>query len=65
MPTLNFSKDGNQSVDGNFAKQSLSNSFLPKVNQSLADIAEHICQIKRRSDGNLFLKRAKEHFFII
>ena len=32
--------------------------------RSLADIAEHICQIKRRSDGNCFLKRANEHFFV-
>ena len=24
----------------------------------------NICQIKRRSDGNFFLKRANEHFFI-
>ena len=26
----------------------------------MADIAEHICQIKRRSDGNFSLKRANE-----
>ena len=32
--------------------------------RSLADIAEHICQIKRRSDGNCFLKRANKHFFV-
>ena len=30
--------------------------------RSLADLAEHICQIKR-SDGNFFLKRVNEHFF--
>ena len=27
-------------------------------------LAEHICQIKKRSDGNFFLKRANEHFFV-
>ena len=32
--------------------------------RSLADIAEHICQIKRRSDGNCFLKGASEHLFV-
>ena len=35
-----------------------------KLIRSLADIAEHICQIKRRSDVNFILKRAKEYFFI-
>ena len=35
-----------------------------KLIGSLADLAEHICQIKRRSGGNFFLKRANEHFFI-
>ena len=30
--------------------------------RSVADIAEHICQIKWRFDGNFFLKRADEHF---
>ena len=30
----------------------------------LADIAKHICQIKRRSDGNFCLKRANELFFV-
>ena len=35
-----------------------------KIIRSLADIAEHICQIKRRSEGNFFLKRANEFFFI-
>ena len=34
-----------------------------KLIRSLADIAEHICQIKR-SDGNFFLKCANEHFFV-
>ena len=29
-----------------------------------ADIAQHICQIKRRSAGNVFLKRAKVYFFV-
>ena len=32
--------------------------------RSLADIAEHIGQIKRGSDVNCFLKRANEHFFV-
>ena len=32
--------------------------------RSLADIAENICQIKRISDVNCFLKRANEHFFV-
>ena len=32
--------------------------------RTLADIAEHFSQIKRRSDGNCFLKRANEHFFV-
>ena len=36
------------------------NCFLPKVNQV---IAEHICQIKKGSDGNFFLKSANELFF--
>ena len=31
--------------------------------RSLADIAVHICQI-RRSDGNFFLKRANKYFFV-
>ena len=35
-----------------------------KLIRSLADIAEHICQMKRKSDGNVFLKRANEHFFV-
>ena len=35
-----------------------------KFLRSLADIAEHICQIKRRSDGNFFPKRANELFFV-
>ena len=30
----------------------------------MADIAEHICQIKRKSDGKFFLKRANELFFV-
>ena len=32
--------------------------------RSLADIAVHISQIKRRSAGNFFLKCAKEYFFV-
>ena len=32
--------------------------------RSLAGIAEHICQIKRRSDETCFLKRVNEHFFV-
>ena len=41
------------------------NRLLPKgYIRSLADIAEHICQIKRRCDGNFFLKPANEHFFV-
>ena len=36
-----------------------------KVISSLTDIAEHICQIKRKSDGNFFLKHANEFFFVI
>ena len=35
-----------------------------KLFRSLADIAEHICQIKKRSDGSILLKRAKKHFSI-
>ena len=35
-----------------------------KLFRSLADIAVHICQIKRRSAGNVFLKRANEYFFV-
>ena len=38
--------------------------LIPKVIRSLADIAEHICLIKRRSDGNFFLKRTNKHFFV-
>ena len=30
----------------------------------MADIVEHICQIKKRSDGNFFLKRANKLFFV-
>ena len=30
----------------------------------MAYIAEHICQIERRCDGNFFLKHANEHFFV-
>ena len=31
----------------------------------LSDIAEHLnYQIKRKFDGNFFMKRAKEHFFV-
>ena len=32
--------------------------------RSLADIAEHICEIKRRSDGSFFLKHVNEHLFV-
>ena len=32
--------------------------------RSLADIAEHIYLIERRSDGNCFMKRANDHFFV-
>ena len=35
-----------------------------KLIRLLADIAEHICQIQKRSDGIVFLKRANEHFFV-
>ena len=34
-----------------------------KLFSLFADLAEHICQIKKRPDGNFFLKRANEHFF--
>ena len=34
-----------------------------KLIKSMADIAQQICQIKRRSDENFLLKRAKDHFF--
>ena len=31
----------------------------------LSDISEHLnYQIKREFDGNLFMKRANEHFFV-
>ena len=30
----------------------------------MADIAVHIRQLKRRSAGNFFLKRAKKYFFV-
>ena len=32
--------------------------------RSFADIAEHICQIKRISENNFFLKCANEHFLV-
>ena len=32
--------------------------------RSLADIAQPICQIEKGSDGNFFLKRANELFFV-
>ena len=35
-----------------------------KLIRSLADIAVHICQIKRISAGNFFLERANEYFFV-
>ena len=39
--------------------------FAPKqLIRSLADIAVHICQIKKGSDGNFFLKRANELLFV-
>ena len=31
--------------------------------RSLTDIAEHICQIKKKCDWNVLPKRANEHFF--
>ena len=34
-----------------------------KLIRSLTSIAEQNCQIKRRSDGNIVLKRTKEHYF--
>ena len=46
------------------AKRPFFNICLQKRIRSLADIAEHICQIKRRSDGNCFLKRANKQFFV-
>ena len=36
--------------------------FAPK--RSLADIAEHICQIRRRSAGNFFPKRVNKYSFV-
>ena len=33
--------------------------------RSLADLVEQICQIKKRSDGNFFLKGDNEHFFVM
>ena len=46
------------------AKRPFLNFWSQKGIRSLADIAEHICQIKRGSDGNCLLKRANEHFFV-
>ena len=42
------------------AKRPFFNFCSQKGIRTLADIAEHISQIKRRSDGNCFLK----HFFV-
>ena len=36
-----------------------------KLIRPLTDIAEHICQIKKRSDGNFFLKCANENFSLV
>ena len=36
-----------------------------KLIRSLPDIAEHICQIKKGSDGNFFLKRTNELFSLV
>ena len=30
----------------------------------MADIADHICQIKRKSDGNFYLERANDNLFV-
>ena len=38
--------------------------ILATVYNLITDIAEHICQIKRKSDGNFFLKRANGHFLV-
>ena len=38
-------------------------SLLKEI-MSLVDIAEYICQIKIKSDGNFFLERANEHFLV-
>ena len=35
-----------------------------KVIRLLADNAVYICQIRRRSAGNFFLKRANKYFFV-
>ena len=35
-----------------------------KLIRSLADIAEHICQIERKSPGNVFLKRTDESLLV-
>ena len=46
------------------AKRPFLNFCSKKGIGSLADIAEHICQIKRRYDGDCFLKPANKHFFV-
>ena len=46
------------------AKRPFEIVWSQKVIRSLADIAEHIGQIKRRSDDNFFLKCANEHFIV-
>ena len=38
--------------------------FSQKLIRSLAEIADYICKIKRRSDGNYFMKRSSEHFVV-
>ena len=42
----------------------IQNGRYQKLTRSLADIAEHICQIKKRFDRKFFLKRANEHFLV-
>ena len=48
----------------NITKFKMAAKRKSKLIKSLADIAKHICQIRRRSDGNLLLKCANEHFFV-
>ena len=47
------------------AKRPFFNFCPQKGIRSLADKAEHIRQIKRRSDGNCFLKRVNEHSSLV
>ena len=35
-----------------------------KLIRSLADIAEHIAKLKKKTDRNFFLERANEHYFV-